>query len=64
MKITNKRKLQQIAFNNSAYMDFQEFMNLNKKCTQKPYSFLVNDTTLASDNSSRFRKNINVIHYN
>ena len=58
MKITNKRKLQQIAFNHSAYMDFQEFMNLYKKCTQKPYSFLVNDTTLASDNSSRFRKNL------
>ena len=58
MKITNKRKLQQIAFNHSTYMDFQEFMNLYKKCTQKPYSFLVNDTTLASDNSSRFRKNL------
>ena len=58
MKITNKRKLQQIAFNHSAYMDFQEFMNLYKMCTQKPYSFLVNDTTLASDNSSRFRKNL------
>ena len=58
MKITNKRKLQQIAFNHSAYMDFQEFMNLYEKCTQKPYSFFVNDTTLASDNSSRFRKNL------
>ena len=58
MKITSKRKLQQIAFNHSAYMDFQEFMNLYKRCTQKPYSFLVNDTTLASDNSSRFRKNL------
>ena len=56
MKIPNK--FQQIAFNHSTYMDFQEFMNLYKKCTQKPYSFLVNDTTLASDNSSRFRKNL------
>ena len=33
-------------------------MNLYKKCTEKPYSFLVIDTTLASDNSSRFRKNL------
>ena len=33
-------------------------MNLHKKCTEKPYSFLVIDTTLASDNSSRFRKNL------
>ena len=29
---------------------------LCEKCTGKPYPFLVIDTTLASDNSSRFRK--------
>ena len=33
-------------------------MNLYKKCTAKPYSFLVIDTTLASNNLSRFRKNL------
>ena len=33
-------------------------MNLCKKCTVKPYSFLVIDATLASDNSSCFRKNL------
>ena len=33
-------------------------MNHYKKCTANPYSFLVIDTTLASDNSSRFRKNL------
>ena len=33
-------------------------MNLYKKCTGKPYSFLVTDTTLVSDNLLRFRKNI------
>ena len=33
-------------------------MNLYKKCTAKPYSFLVTDTTLASDNPLRFRKNL------
>ena len=27
-------------------------MNLYKKCTGKPYSFLVTDATLASDNPS------------
>ena len=58
MKIQNKRELQQIAFNHSSDIDFQDFMNLYKKCTEKPYSFLVIDTTLASDNSSRFRKNL------
>ena len=39
MKIPNKRDLQQIAFNHSSHIDFQDFMNLYKKCTEKPYSF-------------------------
>ena len=58
MKISSKRELQQISFNNSSDIDFQDFMNLYKKCTSKPYSFLVIDTTLASDSSSPFRKNL------
>ena len=58
MKILSKRELQQIAFNHASDIDFQDFMNLYKKCTEEPYSFLVFDTTLASDNSSRFRKNL------
>ena len=33
-------------------------MNLYKKCTAKPYSSLVIDATLASDNPLRFRKNL------
>ena len=32
-------------------------MNPYKKDTANPYSFLVNDTTLASDNPLRFRRN-------
>ena len=55
MKIPNKQELQQIAYNHSSDIDF---MNLYKKCTAKPYSFLVIDVTLASDNSSRFRKSL------
>ena len=51
MKIPNKRELQQIAFNNLSDIDFQDFLNLYKKCTSKPHSFLVIDTTPASDNS-------------
>ena len=57
IKIPNKRKLQQIEFNHWWDIDFQGFMNLYKKCTEKPISLLVIDTTLASDNSPRFRKN-------
>ena len=55
MKIANKREL---ALNHSSDIDFKHFMNLYKKCTAKPYSFLVIDATLASDNPSRFRKNL------
>ena len=58
MKISNKQKLSQIAFNHSSDTAFQDFMNLYKKCTEKPYSFLAIDATLASDNPSRFKKNL------
>ena len=58
MKVFNKRKRQQIAINHSADIDFKDFVNIYKKCTDKPYSFLVNDITLASDNHLRFRKNL------
>ena len=57
MKIPNKQELQQTAFNHSSDIDFQDFMTLYKKCTEKPYTFLVIDTTLASDNTLRFRDN-------
>ena len=36
----------------------QNFINLYKKSTAKPHSFLVINTTLTSDNHSRFRKNL------
>ena len=39
-------------------------MNLYKKCTGKPYSFLVTDATLASDNPLRFRKNLSEEYQN
>ena len=58
MKIPNKRELQQIALNHWSDVDFKDFMNIYKKCTTEPYSFLVNDTTLPSDDPLRFRKNL------
>ena len=58
MKILNKQELQQIAFNHSSGIDFQDSVNLYTKCTAKPYSFLVIDTTLASNNSLCLRKNL------
>ena len=56
MKIPNTRELQQIAFNFSSDIDCQYFMNLYKKCIEKPYSFLVIDTTLAPHNPLHFRR--------
>ena len=42
-KFLKKRELQQTASNHSS---------------EEPYLFLVNDTTLSSDNPLRFRKNL------
>ena len=57
-KIPNKRELQQIAINHSSEISTKDFTNIYRKCTAETYSFLVNDTTLASNNSLRFRKNL------
>ena len=58
IKIPYKQELQQIAFNHSSGIDFKDFINLYKKCTAKPYYFLVTDVTLTSSNLLRFRINI------
>ena len=57
MKIPNKIELQQIASNNSSDIDFEDFMKLYKEYAKEPYLFLVNYTTLSSNNPIRFRKN-------
>ena len=57
-KFQKKREIKQIAYNHSSDKDFKDFRKLYKKCTAKPYSFLVVDTTLASDNPLGFRKNL------
>ena len=49
MEIPNKRELKQIALNHSSNIDSKNFMKIYKKWTAEPYSFLVNDTTLPSD---------------
>ena len=58
MKISNKRELQQIAVNHSSDINTKDFINIYKKYTAKPFSFLVNDATLPSDDPLRFRKNL------
>ena len=58
LKIPNKRELQQIALDHSSDIDFKDFIKIHKKCTDKPYSFIVNDATLSSGNPLRFRKSL------
>ena len=58
MKFPNKKEPQQIALNHSSDIDFKHFIKIYKKCTSEPYSFLVNGTTLSSDNPLIFRKNL------
>ena len=62
MKIPNKRELQQIAINHSSDINTKDFIEIYGKCTDKPYSFLVIDTTLSANNPLRFRKNLNIIN--
>ena len=57
MNICNKRELQQIAINHSADIDYKDFLNIHRNCTNEPYSFFTIDTTLPGDNPMRFRKN-------
>ena len=54
--IPNKRELQQTAINHSSDINIKDFVDIYRKCTDEPYSFLVNDATLASNNPLRFRK--------
>ena len=58
MKIPSRQELPQIALNHSSDIDFKDFVNLHQKCTAQPYYFLISDATLASDNSSSFKKNL------
>ena len=59
---TDKRGLKQIAINHSSGINTKDFANIYRKCTVEPFSFLINDTTLASENPLRFRKLI--LEYN
>ena len=57
-KIPNKREIQQIAINHSSDINTKDVANIYGKCTAEPYSFLVIDTMLASNNNLRFGKNL------
>ena len=54
VRILNKIEFQQIGLNHSSDINFKDFVKIYEKYTVEPHSFLVNDTTLRSDNPSRF----------
>ena len=60
MKIPNKRKFQQIAINYSSDTEFKDFLKLYKNCSEKRYSFSVNNTFFPTDNPLHFRHKRNV----
>ena len=53
-----QKRTQQIASSHLSDIDFEDFIKLYKDYAKGPFSFLVNDTTLSSDNPLRFRKNL------
>ena len=57
MKIQSRKKLQNIAPENSGDIDFKEFLKTYKDYTSKPYSCMIINTTVPSDNPMRVRKN-------
>ena len=58
MKIPDERELWHIILNHSSNADSKDFIKIYRNCTAEPYSCLVDDTMLASDNPLRFRKNL------
>ena len=57
MKINKKKELQNIAINDSADIDYNDFVWIYGECTKEPDSFLTIDTTLPASNPLRSRKN-------
>ena len=45
-KLNNKRELQNTAIRHSADINYKDFVNIYRKCTEKPYNFLTIDTTV------------------
>ena len=58
MKKYNKRKLQNVALNHLAGIDYKDFVEIYRKFPSEPFSFLTIDTTLSANNPFRFRKSL------
>ena len=56
MKIHSRRELQNIAFNHSGDIDYNDFLKIYRNCTKESYSFFTINTTLPANDLMRFRK--------
>ena len=58
IEIANKKELWQTVLNHSFDLEFKDCLWVWKDYTKKPFSFLVNDTTLMPDNTLRLKKEL------
>ena len=56
-KINNKKELQNIADDNSADLEYKDFLKLYRHFTSKPYSFMIIDETLPSNDPNKYQDN-------
>ena len=54
MKINNRKKLQNIAINHTADIDYNDLVRIYREYTRKQYSFLLIDTKLPARDPLRF----------
>ena len=57
MIINNRIELKSIVIDHSADIDYNDFMEIYRKCTREPFNFLTIDTTFPASDPLRFRKN-------
>ena len=58
MIINNRIELKSIVIDHSADIDYNDFMEIYRKCTREPFNFLTIDTTFPASDPLRFRKNL------
>ena len=58
IEIPNKKELWQRVLNHSFDLEFKDYLWVWKDYTKKPFSFLVNDTTLMPDNTLRLKREL------
>ena len=56
-KIHNKREIRNIAEDNSADLEYSDFLKLYKHFTSKRCCFVITDTTLPSNDPKKYRSN-------